>query len=137
LNGEYTFAVNQLLDDLALSWMKTCSDAKALLQELFRWRTLPRNRRCHNTPLIYLRLYFDFLVSSLVAGGTEYHKIVRLIAVKQITGEMDSMQLQCLVMLPTLRTSIFSLFTQAPFQMVHLAHMYNIQADMKKQAQQN
>lgn len=68
-----------------------------------------------------------------VAYWTEYNKMLRIVTIEQITGEMDRMQLQSIVVLTAFGANRLSLLTQHAFQVIHLSDVDQIQTDMKKE----
>jgi hypothetical protein len=71
---------------------------------------------------------------TLMACWAQYDEVTRVITIKWIADYMHGMQLQSLVVFPAFRTSIVSLFTERSLQGIHLCHMHNIEADVKKKA---
>jgi hypothetical protein len=62
----------------------------------------------------------------LMARRAQHNKMTRIVTVEQITGKMDGMELQRLVVLSTCRANRLSLFTQRPLQPVHLCDMHQV-----------
>jgi hypothetical protein len=68
-----------------------------------------------------------------VACWTEYNKMLRIVTIEQIAGEMDRMQLQSIIVLTAFRANRLSLLTQRAFQVIHLSGVDQVQADVKKE----
>ena len=72
-----------------------------------------------------------------MAGGAEYDEVLGIVAVKQVVGEMNRMQLQCLSMLAALRACVPGLLTERSLEVTHLRLMSHIQADMEEKPGKN
>ncbi len=72
-----------------------------------------------------------------MAGGAEHDEVLGIVAVKQIAGEMNRVELQCLRMLATLRACVPGLLTERSLEVTHLRLMDHIQADMEEKPGKN
>jgi hypothetical protein len=76
-------------------------------------------------------------VRSLMAAWTEHDKMPGIVAVQQVAGEVDGMELQHVNVLAALRAEMVGLFAQRILQAAHLRIMNYIQAGMKEQASED
>ena len=72
-------------------------------------------------------------MSLLVAGRAERYKVVRVIAVQQVSGSPNAVELQNPILLTTVRAGGVRLFVQAMLKMAHFGIVKAVQANMKEQ----
>ena len=70
----------------------------------------------------------------LVAARAEHHKVPRIVAIQQVAGEVDGMELQRINVLAALRAEMVGLFAQRILQAAHLRIMNYVKAGMEEQA---
>lgn len=79
-----------------------------------------------NPALSHCSLLYSHHMCPLMALWAKHNKVLWIVAVEQISGNMLCMELERIKLLSTLRTDIAGLFAQRGFKVVHLRNMNGI-----------